>query len=216
MFLLKSLPRGPAWPQPCLYRLQSFVNTQQQRFHSTPGRFGPDIPPFATAFRAKSVYLDAFPCTLHHYSSEGPRLSLYDGRKDRPDEHPERTHVNRVEVGYDGLVDPALTSWWNGVSMSSNTLLQQQIWTNCGDWADECREKGWEVAEPWMFTLPKGDFALILQLCWHSHVKENNADCTSLNFGVLQELRCLPILYLSIRGWKISSSSRESLRRSQV
>lgn len=162
MLLSKSLPRGPAWPQACLSRLQSFVNTQQRRFHNMPGRFGPDIPPFATAFRAKNIYFDASPYTLHHYSSEGPKLSLYDGGKDRPGEHPGRTHVNRVEVGDDGLVDPALTSWWNGISMSPNTLLQQQIWTNWGDWADECREKGWEVAEPWMFTLPKGNFEPIL------------------------------------------------------
>ncbi|KAI7779536.1 hypothetical protein LA080_000725 [Diaporthe eres] len=136
MLLSKSLPRGPAWPQACLSRLQSLVNTQQRCFHNMPGRFGPDIAPSATAFRAKYIYFDASPCTLHHYSSGGPKLSLYDGRKDRPGEHPGRTHVNRVEVGGDGLVDPALMSWWNGISMSPNTLLQQQIWTNWGDWAD--------------------------------------------------------------------------------
>lgn len=163
MHLSQFLPRGSRWPQPFLLRLQSFATTRPRPFYSTSSRLFSNVPVFATAFRARSIYVDCFPCTLHYYSSGGSRLSLYDGKKYIHDDDSERIQGDCVEVGDDGFVDPALTSWWNGISIFPNTLLRQQIWTNWGEWAEACREQGWEVAEPWIFTLSKGTklFAVI-------------------------------------------------------
>lgn len=130
----------------------------QSTTNSTTSRH---IPKFATKFQANNIYTDRFPCTLHYYSSGGPKLRLYDQAElhegDGGDVH--RLAQDAVTVDDKAVVDPASTSSWSacGATMYPNTLLMLQITRSFSDWAQECKSKGEDMATPWFFIIPKGE-----------------------------------------------------------
>lgn len=129
----------------------------RRSIHGTTTNLTASIPHFASEFQAKNIYTDRFPCTLHYYSSRGPKLLLYDHREYDGDSDVHRLPQDAVAVNDQAIVDPAITSPWGGATMYPNTLLMLQITRSFSDWAEECKSKGEDVATPWFFTIPKGE-----------------------------------------------------------
>lgn len=130
-------------------------------FHATTTNFTASIPDFAREFQAKNIYTDRFPCTLHYYSSRGPKLLLYNHEEYEGDSDIHRLAQDAVTVNDQAIVDPKITSPWGGATMYPNTLLMLQITRSFSDWAEECKSKGEDVATPWFFTIPKGKYRII-------------------------------------------------------
>lgn len=125
--------------------------------------------------QVKKIYLDRFPCTLHYYSSRGPKLHLFDRRKllererahgeaeGEEDEDPHRLGQDAVPVDDQGQIDlrggQALPPW-PGAALHPNTNVRLEITRSWIEWAEECRTaRGQDVATPWFFTIPKGERA---------------------------------------------------------
>lgn len=117
------------------------------------------IPPFPGKFQVKDIYTDRFLCTLHCYSSHGPKLFLYDHKElERVGDNDAHYLVeDAVVVNDQGIVDPGNTTPFSGATLHPNALLWMQIWRSYSEWAEECREKGEDVTEPLCFVVPKGE-----------------------------------------------------------
>lgn len=129
-------------------------------FHGT-AKASSAPPSYATALHGKDIYSKSFPCTLHYYSARGSRLLLYDyanGKETNNTENIYRLHHDAVVVHNDGLVygGPAAYGIWNGLEMLPNTLFMQQIVFNYLEWYETNLETNKKLAEPYLFTIPKG------------------------------------------------------------
>ncbi|ROV89304.1 hypothetical protein VSDG_09094 [Cytospora chrysosperma] len=160
--MARPLFQGLTRRQSHLPRLHSRASAQPRRFHATATNFtSTSPPPFAAleGLPARRIYTESFPCTLHYYSSRGPKLALFDHKKLPP--HDLGTgryiHHDHVHVGDAGLVDPRDSSVrWNGLHMYPNTINSVELMGYFSDEAEECRMQGQDVPTPWMFTIPKG------------------------------------------------------------
>lgn len=172
--LTRRKPNQPL-PLPLLLPLSStYTTSPPRRFHATATNLRPTttpVPPFAKAFQAERIYTDHFPCTLHYYSSRGPKLALFDyttlfaGVIEKYSDfanYPYYIHEDSVFVGNNGLVDPTDRSQsnLNGLNMWPNTLLMLQITRSYSEAADDFRAGGEDVPIPWIFTITKGNQSL--------------------------------------------------------
>lgn len=141
-----ALPRLKYLPRLQQRHALAAMPARRQSHTTTTNSIASNIPQFASTFQTKNIYTDRFPCTLHYYSSRGPKLLLFDQRLYKGDGDVHRLAQDAIAVNDEAAVDPASTSPWSGATIYPNTLLMLQITRSFSDWAQECKSKGEDMA----------------------------------------------------------------------